>query len=81
MDAKLIMNTLLTMTKDMSGVLYHGSLEASTPNVHNTFRQQLNECLDLQNEIYKFMEQKGWYQMQNVEPSKISQTKNQYSSN
>jgi len=81
MDAKLIMNTILTMTKNMSDILYHGTLESSNANVHNAFRQQLDECLNLQNEIYKFMEQKGWYQMQNVEQTKISQTKNKYSGN
>lgn len=78
MEAKLIMSTILTATKNMSDILYHGSIEASTPEIHTTFRNNLNECLDLQNEIFKFMEQKGWYKQEQVEQQKIDQAKNKY---
>ena len=81
METKLIMNTILTATKDMSDILYHGSIESSTPAIHTTFRSNLNECLDLQNEIYKFMEQKGWYKQEQVEQQKIGQVKNKYAGN
>lgn len=78
MESKLIMNTLLTVTKDVSDILYHGSIESSTPNIHTTFRNILNETLDIQNEIFKFMEQKGWYTLEQVEQTKIDQVKNKF---
>ena len=78
MESKLIMNTLLTVTKDVSDILYHGSIESSTPNIHTTFRNILNETLDIQNEIFKFMEQKGWYTLEQIEQTKIDQVKNKF---
>lgn len=78
MEPKLIMNTLLTVTKEVSDILYHGSIESSTPNIHTTFRNILNETLDIQNEIFKFMEQKGWYTLEQVEQTKIDQVKNKF---
>lgn len=78
MESKLIMNTLLTVTKEVSDILYHGSIESSTPNIHTTFRNILNETLDIQNEIFKFMEQKGWYTLEQVEQTKIDQIKNKF---
>ncbi len=78
MESKLIMNTLLTVTKEVSDILYHGSIESSTPNIHTTFRNILNETLDIQNEIFKFMEQKGWYTLEQVEQTKIDQVKNKF---
>lgn len=81
MEAKLIMSTILTATKNMSDILYHGLVESSTPEIHTIFRNNLNECLDLQNEIFKFMEQKGWYKQEKVEQQKIEQAKNKYAGN
>ena len=78
MESKLIMNTLLTVTKEVSDILFHGSIESSTPNIHTTFRNILNETLDIQNEIFKFMEQKGWYTLAQVEQTKIDQVKNKF---
>ncbi len=78
MESKLIMNTLLTVTKEVSDILFHGSIESSTPNIHTTFRNILNETLDIQNEIFKFMEQKGWYTLEQIEQTKIDQAKNKF---
>lgn len=78
MESKLIMNTLLTVTKEVSDILFHGSIESSTPNIHTTFRNILNETLDIQNEIFKFMEQKGWYTLEQIEQTKIDQVKNKF---
>lgn len=78
MESKLIMNTILTSTKNISDILYHGSVESSTPDIHSAFHNTLNECLDLQNEIFTFMEQKGWYQVEQVEQQKIDQAKEKF---
>lgn len=78
MESKLIMNIILTSTKNISDILYHGSVESSTPDIHKTFHNTLNECLDLQNEIFTFMEQKGWYQVEQVEQQKIDQAKEKF---
>lgn len=81
MESKLIMNNILTQTKNMCDILYHGSIESSTPNVHNVFCSILNECLELQNEIFNFMQQKGWYNLENVEQQKIDKVKTKFEVN
>lgn len=79
MEEKLIFNNILTLIKDLSGILYHGTIESSTENIHDTFHSNLDECLELQNEIFNFMMQKGWYTQEQVEQQKIEQVKNKYS--
>lgn len=81
MEAKLIMNNILTLTKNLSGILYQGTSETSNENIHNVFHTNLNECIELQKEIFDFMMQRGWYKQDQVEQQKIEQAKNKYSSN
>ena len=47
-------------------------------DVHTTFKEALNESLDIQNKIYNLMAEKGWYKTENVEQSKIDSTKQKF---
>lgn len=80
MDDKTIMTTILSNVKGTCDLMMHGSLESTTPNVHSTFKTVLNDTLDVQNQIYSKMNEKGWYQMQSVEQQKIDQTRQKFSS-
>ena len=71
MDDKTIMDTILSNVKDCCDLMMHGSIESSTPNVHTTFQNGLNDSLTMQNQIYSKMSQKGWYPEQQVEQQKI----------
>ncbi|NLK36879.1 MAG: spore coat protein [Epulopiscium sp.] len=81
MDDKTIMNTILSNVKGVCGLMMHGSIESGTPNVHSAFKTGLNDALEMQNKIYNKMVEKGWYTNQPVEPQKIQQTKQKFSSN
>ncbi|MDD4774349.1 MAG: spore coat protein [Eubacteriales bacterium] len=81
MDDKTIMHTILTNIKSSADLMLHGSIESSTPKVHNAFKTALNDVIDTQNCIYNEMSQKGWYQTQQVEQQKIDQAKQKYSAN
>ena len=78
---KNTMNEILAMSKAGADLYLHGTIEAGTANVHEAFKQALNETLAIQNETYKTMEQKGWYPSENVPPQKIEQTKQKLSTN
>lgn len=81
MDDRNIMEDLIQLEKGVSELYVHGSLEASSNDVHAVFKNALEESLKMQHDIYKQMEQKGWYQTQQVEQQKISQLKQKYSQN
>jgi spore coat protein CotF len=79
MDDKMIMSTILSNVKSECDLMLHGSIESSTPNIHTTFKNALNETLDIQNKIYAEMNAKGWYPSQQAEQQKIDQAKQKYS--
>lgn len=79
MDDKTIMHTILTNIKSSCDLKLHGSIESSTPKVHNAFKTALNDAIDAQNCIFNEMAQKGWYQVEQAEQQKIDQTKQKYS--
>jgi spore coat protein CotF len=81
MDDKNLMESLLLTTKGVGDLYLHGSIEAASPQVRTVFDSSLTRTLQMQKEIYDKMKDKGWYPTQNVEQSKINQTKQKYASN
>lgn len=78
MEDKIIMNNVLTLTKNMIDILMHGAIEASTPKVKDTFMKNLNEYLTLQGSIYTSMENAGLYKMESVPESKLTKASAKY---
>ena len=78
MDDKCIMENLLLTEKGVCDLYVHGTIESSRANVHQTFNQALNDSLCMQDDIYKQMSAKGWYQMEQAEQQKIMKVKNQF---
>jgi len=78
MDDRCIMENLLLTAKGVCDLYLHGTIESSTGSVHQAFDQALNESLCIQDEIYKKMSAKGWYQTQNAEDAQIMKVHNQY---
>ena len=56
----------------------HGTVESSTANVHQVFDTALGQTLDMQDTIYKTMEQRGWYQGEQAQAQEISKVKQKY---
>lgn len=78
MEEKTITNNILTISKNLIDILMHGTIESSHENVREMFCDSLNNCLNIQNEIYNYMVSKGYYQITNVEQNKIEQAKEKY---
>ncbi|MBO5024493.1 MAG: spore coat protein [Clostridia bacterium] len=78
MDDKTMMSAVLGNVKGMCDLMMHGAVEASTPNVHATFKCALNDMLILQNQIYSKMSEKGWYPQEQAEMQKITEAKQKF---
>ena len=79
MDDKQVMQNLLNNTKAVCDLYMHGSIESSTENVHRTFTTALNDALCMQDNIYKKMSEKGWYQNQCAPQQQLDQLRQKYS--
>ena len=80
MNDKQIMENLLLCLKGECDLMMHGAIESSTPDVHAAFTKSFNETLQMQNEVYAKMAQKGWYPSSAVEQQKIDAVKQKFSS-
>ncbi len=78
MDDRALMEDLLLVTKGVCDLYMHGTIESSTPNVQTTFTDSLNDSLTMQSEIYKAMEQRGWYKTEPADVTKVKQTYNKF---
>ena len=79
MDDKLIMEDILTTVKGAADLYLRGTIESATINIHQAFDQKLNDTLQMQNEIYSKMSQRGWYAEEQAEQQKVDQTKQKFS--
>lgn len=77
-DRSLMENELLVI-KGVCDLYLHGTIESTTAEVHAAFEDALNESLDIQNKIYNLMAEKGWYNTQTAEQTKINTTKLKFS--
>lgn len=78
MDDRALMEDLLLVTKGVCDLYMHGTIESSTPHILTTFSDSLNDSLVMQSEIYKTMEQKGWYQTDPADITKIKKAYNKF---
>ena len=69
MDDKNLMENILLLEKGVCDLYMHGTIEASTDNVHPAFSNALNEE----------MAAKGWYPTEQADQSKISSLKQKFS--
>lgn len=79
MDDKCIMENLLNNTKGACDLFMHGTIEAPTANVHQTFSAALNDTLCMQDSIYKQMSAKGWYAPQQAPQQQLDQLRQKFS--
>ena len=79
MSDKNLMENILLLEKGGCDLYMHGTIESSTANVHQAFNTALNDSLCMQDDVYKKMSQKGWYQMEPVEQNKINTVRTKFS--
>ncbi len=78
MDDKSLMQNILLLERGVCDLYMHGTIESSTSNVNTTFKNALNDSLCMQDEIYKKMSAKGWYQTEQADQNKIDTLKQKF---
>lgn len=78
MDDKTLMEDLLNNCKGACDLYLHGTIESATPEVLDTFFDTLSDGLNMQGDIYKEMEDRGWYEKENATKTKVKQVMNKY---
>ncbi len=78
MEDKDLMEQELLTIKGVCDLYLHGTIESTTAEVHDAFKDALNESLDIQNKIYNLMAEKGWYKTDTAEQNKINTLKQKY---
>lgn len=71
---KLLMENMLLLLKSTTEVYVHGTLESFNEPTHKTLKNNLDETLKLQDEVYNKMTECGWYTISNVEAKEIAKT-------
>lgn len=79
MDDKNIMENLLMLEKGACDLYMHGAIESSDGRIFSSFSNALHQSLQLQNQIYTKMKEKGWYEPPIAEKNKITELKQKFS--
>ena len=78
MNDRDLMENLLLLEKGVCDLYLHGAIESSSPDVHRAFTSSLSTALELQEQLYSHMEQKGWYPQQYAQKAQIEQVKQKF---
>ena len=76
MNNQIVMENYLLVLKSTVEVYVHGTLESSNNRVRKTLKENLNSIMSSQADTYNLMTKYGWYVVNNVESTKISETLN-----
>jgi spore coat protein CotF len=79
MKDKFLMENILNSSKVLNDLYMHGVIESSNDEVANLFNKLSTDTLKMHNEIYKSMEEAGFYKVTNATEAKIKQTKDKLS--
>lgn len=78
MDDRDLMQDILLLEKGVCDLYMHGTIESSTQSINQTFKTALNDSLCMQDDIYKKMQAKGWYQTDTAQQDKIDTLKQKF---
>ena len=81
MDSRKAMDNYLLILKSTVEVYVHGTLESSNEDVRNLLKSCLDEIMNSQANTYDLMVSYGWYNVENVDTSVITQTLNKVNQN
>jgi len=79
MDDKLVMTNILDSTKSICNLLNQGTIESNDTTFCNTYKKVLTAFLSMQHELYKTLQEEGWYPVENVKQPAVNKVKNKFS--
>jgi len=81
MEDKLIMTNLLDTQKSVCNLLNQGSIESNDTEVCNTYKKVLQTLLTMQHEMYKTMQEEGFYPVEDVKQPAVNKVKSKFNNN
>ena len=75
MDDKYLMENIMFGSKVINDLYMHGIIESANEKVYLAFCKAMQLTSKMHYEIFKAMETAGFYNMQNVDESKIDKVK------
>ena len=81
MEDKLIMTNLLDTNKSICNLLNQGTIESNDTEICNTYKKALQALLTMQHDLYKTMQEEGWYPVEDVKKQEINKVKTKFSNN
>ena len=81
MNDRLIMDNYLLVLKSTTEVYVHGTLESSNQDIKSLLKSGLDETLNHQEKTYNEMVKYGWYTVNNIDNTKITDTLNKINKN
>jgi len=78
MSDREYMDDILLTSKTLTNLYHTAVQESSTEDLHYSFKDILNQSLEMQHQIFSVMEQKGWYNMTEAQPQQVNQVKTKY---
>lgn len=78
MEDKLIMTNLLDTSKSICNLLNQGTIESNDTEVCNTYKKVLQTLLTMQHEMYKTMQEEGWYPVEDVKQPAVNKVKTKF---
>lgn len=69
---------MLSSEKALSKFYTVATTECGTPTTRTTMKNVLNCALDMQEEVYQTMANRGWYSPDEAETEKVNQAKTQF---
>ena len=76
MNDQILMENYLLVLKGTTEVYVHGTIESSNNDVRETLKDNLNSTLTLQANTFTKMTEHGWYPVNNIDTTQISETLN-----
>ncbi|MBR7042405.1 MAG: spore coat protein [Bacilli bacterium] len=81
MNDRLLMENYLLVLKSTTEVYVHGTLESANKDTRKVLKKGLDNTLTSQADTYDLMSNRGWYPVNNVNATKISETLTKVSEN
>lgn len=71
MDDKMLLEELLCYEKNLCDIYLHATIESSNEEMFDSFKKALNDTLKIQHDVYKMMENAGFYKVEQAEEKNI----------
>ena len=78
MNDKMLLEELLCYEKNLCDIYLHASIESSNENMFEAYQKALGDTLKVQHDVYKIMENAGFYAVEEAEAKNIKKARKKF---